>query len=85
MSDKPGGPSSVAQDIKIDKKKAKKYEENKVYQADFLRALDEIRPAFGVDNDDLESRVAEGIYSYGPNFDKFYNKCEDFIGEIKVS
>ena len=50
-----------------------------------MRALDEIRPAFGVDNDDLENRVAEGIYSYGPNFDKFYTKCTEFIGEIKNS
>ena len=42
--------------------------EHKIYMADFMRALDEIKPAFGMDNNALENKIAGGFYNYGPSF-----------------
>lgn len=53
--------------------------------ADFDRALDEIRPAFGMDNSGLENKLVGGIYSYGDSFDKVIAKCVNNIEEIRES
>ena len=34
-------------------------------RADFVRALEEVKPAFGVSSDELQSRVRGGIVPYG--------------------
>jgi hypothetical protein len=33
--------------------------------ADFNRALDEIKPAFGMDSSSLENKLVGGFYNYG--------------------
>lgn len=84
----PANPSSVASGIKVDKSKMsskQKYAENKIYMADFERALSEIKPLFGMDNTGLENKVMGGFYSYGSRFDNCINKCTDFINEIRSS
>ena len=81
----PTGPSSVASGVKVDKSKKTGFVENKVWQADFERALDEIKPAFGMDNSGLENKLVGGIYNFGPKFTDLYSKCTDFISEIKNS
>ena len=43
--------------------------------ADFIRALDEVRPAFGMDNSGLESKLKGGFYNYGSKFEKNYERC----------
>lgn len=53
--------------------------------ADFERALDEIRPAFGMDNSSLENRLLGGFYDYGPKFSELFQRCKDFINEVKHS
>jgi vesicle-fusing ATPase len=53
--------------------------------ANFEAALLEIKPAFGVDNDQLENSIRGGIIDFGPSFSKVLKACTDFIGEIKSS
>jgi len=53
--------------------------------ADFERALDEIKPAFGMDNSGLENRVLGGLFNYGHNFQSLYEKCNDFLTELRQS
>ena len=39
-----------------------------VKQVDFINALDENRPAFGMDDRTLEKAVRGGFYNFGPSF-----------------
>ena len=57
--------------------------EKKVGMADFLKALEENRPAFGVDNDNLENCIRGGIYHYGESFNELYKVGQNFISVIK--
>ena len=67
----PNGPSSVASGMAVDptKKIKKGLVLNKVFMTDFMRALEENKPAFGIDNTGLENKVLGGIYNYGTNFE----------------
>jgi hypothetical protein len=40
--------------------------------SDFHRALEEVKPAFGMDNSGLESKLKGGFYNYGKSFEKNY-------------
>jgi len=73
------GASSVASEIKVDKKNKTKFEEKIICHADFERALSEIKPSFGMDNSGLENKVIGGFYNYGSNFKNLYKICKDFI------
>jgi len=46
--------------------------ERKVRMADFLLALQEIKPAFGVNNDELGNYIRGGIHKFGERFDNMY-------------
>ena len=52
---------------------------------DFLNALEEIKPAFGIDNQELENNLQQGIIDYSNGFSQVINACRDFISEIKNS
>ena len=54
-----------ASSMKIDNKKKKGTQLNKVKMQDFRRALDEIKPAFGIDETVLDNKVAGGFYNFG--------------------
>ena len=81
----PKGASSVASEIKVDKKNKNKFEEKIIHHADFERALSEIKPSFGMDNSGLENKVIGGFYNYGANFKNLYKISKDFINQIKNS
>jgi hypothetical protein len=53
--------------------------------ADFRRAIDEIKPAFGADSSGLETKVVGGFYNYGEEFEQLYGKCNDFLNELRTS
>jgi hypothetical protein len=53
--------------------------------SDFERALDEIKPAFGMDNSGLENKLVGGIHDYGARFNDLYSKCGDFLNEVRNS
>ena len=59
--------------------------EQKITMADFTRALDEVKPAFGMDNSGLENRVVGGFYNFGYKFESLYGKCNDFVNELRNS
>jgi vesicle-fusing ATPase len=59
--------------------------DRKVCMADFLRALGENKPAFGIDNENLSNCVRGGIIPYGESFNKIYKDGINFISEIKNS
>lgn len=49
---------------------------------DFLQALEENRPAFGVDNDNLQNCIRAGVHEYGEAFNELQRVCRTFIKEI---
>ena len=63
----PDKPSSAASGMTIDKKKQKSkgLVLTQVHNYDFMRALEENKPAFGMDNSGLENKIIGGIYDYG--------------------
>lgn len=52
---------------------------------DFEMALNEIKPAFGVNETDLANSIRGGIIEYGDRFNHVYKNCNDFISEIRSS
>ena len=61
------------------------FEEKKVTMKDFTMALDEIKPAFGVDDKSLENSFRGGIYNHGQEFNKVYELGKDLIQSIQSS
>jgi vesicle-fusing ATPase len=53
--------------------------------ADFIQALEENKPAFGVDNENLNNCVRGGILEYGESFNEIYRISMNFVNEIKHS
>src|SRR5947209_4388333 len=76
-------PASKATTKSNDKKP--KLQTRKVDMADFLRALDEVKPAFGMDNVALQNYCLGGILEYGDAFNQVFKACGDFIKEINNS
>jgi len=64
-------------------KKGTKFEERLVTMADFLNALKEVKPAFGVDDKSLESSIRAGMLPYGQRFTKVQEICNDFVQSIR--
>jgi vesicle-fusing ATPase len=52
---------------------------------DFVLALEEIKPAFGVDDKSLENSFRGGIYNHGKQFDKVFKLGNDLIQSIQSS
>jgi len=53
-------------------------EDSKVEMQDFMKAIDEVKPQFGVDTDKFEALMRNGLVDFGPKFQK--NK--DIIGKV---
>ena len=53
--------------------------------ADFMHALSEVKPRFGMDESSIENCLAGGFYNYSANFDAAFNKCTDLVHDIKQS
>ena len=45
------------------------YENIKIQRDDFMRALDEVHPAFGVSETELQGCVVNGIIHFGPHIE----------------
>ena len=52
---------------------------------DFLKALEEIPPAFGTDNSTLDKKLLGGFFNYSPSFGNLYDRCQEFLDEINSS
>lgn len=53
--------------------------------ADFMHALNEVRPRFGMDESSIENCLAGGFYNFSTSFDNAFNKCKELVSEIKQS
>ena len=61
-------------------------EENlKVEMTDFEHALDEVKPAFGVESESLERYKLQGIIPHGPEFDHLTKTCKTLVNQVKNS
>ena len=76
--------STVAASIQK-KAGANRFEEKPVTMKDFLLSLEEIKPAFGVDDKSLENSFRGGIYNHGNEFQRIYELCNDFVTSIQNS
>ncbi|KAI7515511.1 AAA-domain-containing protein, partial [Hortaea werneckii] len=56
-----------------------------IHMEDFLRALDEVHPLFGVSEEDLERAVEGGIIHYSPHIDKILKNGRDFINQVRTN
>ncbi|KAI6883659.1 AAA-domain-containing protein [Hortaea werneckii] len=56
-----------------------------IHMEDFLRALDEVHPLFGVSEEDLERAVEGGIIHYSPHIDKILKNGKDFINQVRTN
>jgi len=54
-------------------------------RADFVRALEEVKPAFGVSSDELQSRVRGGIVPYGGKLPQLLESANGLIRQLKGS
>lgn len=57
----------------------------KVNRADFHHALDEVKPAFGVSEEELSSRIQYGIIHYSPVINEIMREGELFVKQVGQS
>ena len=55
----------------------------KVNRADFLSALDEVKPAFGVSDDELEEALVYGIIHFSPNIQSIINDGLIYVENVR--
>jgi vesicle-fusing ATPase len=56
-----------------------------VKRSDFEKALNEVKPAFGVSTDELDSYQTQTLIEYGPNYKRLMNTCLTFIKQVQHS
>ncbi|QQK46961.1 NsfA [Penicillium digitatum] len=54
----------------------------KVNRADFLHSLEEVKPAFGVSEEELSSRIPYGIIDYSPTISEILREGELFVKQV---
>ena len=57
----------------------------KVNRSDFYHALDEVKPAFGVSEEELSSRIQYGIIHYSPVINEISREGELFVKQVEQS
>ncbi|OBZ70486.1 Vesicular-fusion protein sec18 [Grifola frondosa] len=57
----------------------------RVNRTDFLNALDEVQPAFGVSKEEMEQVVENGIIHYGSIVDDLLRSGELFVDQVRMS
>lgn len=56
-----------------------------VMKQDFDRALEEIKPAFGIDNDEFSTCIRNGIISYSPAVEKVIDNGDLMVQQVRNS
>jgi len=79
--------TSFAFERNVDASKGLKLKEGeiKVSRVDFMRALNEVKPAFGVDADEFENCIRNGIINYGMPVEKLMKTVSLFIQQVRAS
>ncbi|TFY52939.1 hypothetical protein EVG20_g10336, partial [Dentipellis fragilis] len=57
----------------------------RVNREDFMNALDEVHPAFGVSEEELQQVVQNGIIHYGPIVDELLRAGQLFVEQVRTS
>ena len=57
----------------------------KLTREDFLAALNEVKPAFGVDEEDLTKNAAHGIIDFSPLIDNIFERGISYLDEVRTS
>ncbi|KAJ5793591.1 hypothetical protein N7457_000190 [Penicillium paradoxum] len=57
----------------------------KVNRADFLHSLEEVKPAFGVSEEELSSRIPYGVIHYSPVISEILREGELFVKQVGVA
>ncbi|KAK3708978.1 transport between ER and Golgi ATPase protein [Vermiconidia calcicola] len=57
--------------------------EMQIHMEDFMRALDEVHPLFGISEEDLERAVEGGIFRFSPHIDKILKNGMDFVNQVR--
>lgn len=60
-------------------------EKIKVARADFMQALTEVKPSFGVEKDDFENCVRSGVISFSTAVEKILNTGKLFVDQVAKS
>jgi vesicle-fusing ATPase len=60
-------------------------ENMKVNRADFMKALEEVKPAFGVSEEELETAMDRGILHYSPYIEHILNDGRSFVSQVRNS
>jgi vesicle-fusing ATPase len=60
-------------------------EEMQVNRADFMNALEEVKPAFGVSEEELESVMAQGIVHYSPYIENILREGASYVSQVQTS
>jgi len=58
-------------------------EDSKVEAQDFQKAIEEVKPQFGVDTDKFEALLRNGLVDFGPRFQKNRDMMHKFIDQLK--
>ncbi|KAL3428190.1 Vesicular-fusion protein sec18 [Phlyctema vagabunda] len=58
-------------------------ENMKVNRSDFMKALDEVKPAFGVSEEELEDAIGAGILHFSPYIQNILDSGSDFVGMVR--
>ena len=58
--------------------------EMKIHREDFLKALQEVKPLFGVAEDELSDCVRGGIIHYGPQIDKILRDGRSYVEQVRT-
>ncbi|KAI8928472.1 P-loop containing nucleoside triphosphate hydrolase protein [Entophlyctis helioformis] len=64
---------------------AQDYDKVKVARDDFMHALDEVRPAFGVSEAELQQCVMNGIIKFSPNIERILADGQLYVEQVKNS
>ncbi|KAG4302358.1 hypothetical protein PCANB_001375 [Pneumocystis canis] len=57
----------------------------KVNRADFMNALKEVKPAFGVHEEDLQQSIRNGIIKFSPYIENILNEGRLFVEQVRKS
>lgn len=57
----------------------------KVTRNDFLQSLDDVKPAFGVNEEDLRTVTQGGIIKFSPRIDEILNHGKRYLNQVKES
>lgn len=56
-----------------------------IVRNDFLLALNEVKPAFGTDEEDLASSAPHGIIEFSPKIKQIFDRGQSYIDEVRTS